>query len=132
MKNTALLLVACALFASCFVLSPQNAAAQSSTRVRFARGSKTATVRGAVKGYAYRDYVFSARAGQRATISLESKYPHPQMFVRDPNGENLSTGAGSWNGALPANGTYAVRVLLPRAFARRGQSSSYVLTIEIE
>jgi hypothetical protein len=125
-KLTALLSIAFLLF------SPAGAAAQSKTRVRFARGATAATVRGTVKGYAYRDYVFSAQQGQRASVKLDSKYPHPDMVVRDPRGENLSSGGADWNGDLETTGTYTVRVLLPRAFARRGTSAAYKLTIEIE
>ncbi|HEY8562056.1 MAG TPA: hypothetical protein VIL74_16910 [Pyrinomonadaceae bacterium] len=105
--------------------------AQTKIPVRFARGATSATVRGTVKGYAYKDYVFSARSGQRLAVRLDSKYPSPDVVVRAPDGENLSTG-GDWSGELADNGTYTVRVLLPRAFARRGQTAAFKLTIEIE
>ena len=114
------------------VFSSDRAAAQTKTRVRFARGATSATLRGAVKGYTYRDYVFSARQGQRVAVKLDAKYPVPDLVVRDPNGENLNSGGGDWSGEIPANGTYTVRVLLPRAFARRGTSAAFKLTIEIE
>jgi hypothetical protein len=132
MNKAALIVSIFVLTGLFFALSPEETSAQSKTRVRFARGATSATVNGVVKGYAYRDYLFGARGGQRVSVDLDSKYPHPQMFVRDSNGENLSTGAGEWNGEIPATGTYTVRVLLPRAFARRAQSSSYKLTIRIE
>ena len=109
-----------------------NAAAQTKLRVRFAKGATSATVSGTVKGYAYKDYIFTAKEGQQVTITLDSKYPNPEMVVRDPNGENLPSGGINWNGDLPATGNYTVRVLLPRAFARRGTSTSYKITIEIE
>ena len=80
------------------VFSPENAAAQTKTRVRFARGATSATLRGAVKGYAYRDYVFTARQGQRVAVKLDAKYPAPDLVVRDPNGENLNSGGGDWSG----------------------------------
>jgi hypothetical protein len=128
MKRFTVLLSTAFLF---LVFSP-DAFAQTKTRVRFARGAASATVRGTVKGYVYRDYVFSARAGQRVTITLAAKYPHPDMVVRNPGGENLSSGGADWNGALETTGNYTVRVLLPRAFARRGTAAAYKLTIEIE
>ena len=114
-----------------FVFSTEDAAAQTKIPVRIARGATSATLRGTVKGYAYKDYVFKARAGQRVSVKLDSKYPSPDMLVRAPDGENLNAG-GDWSGEITSDGTYSARVLLPRAFARRGQSATYKLTIEIQ
>lgn len=122
------------LFAIAFsflVFSPADAAAQAKTRVRFARGATSTTVRGTVKGYAYKDYVFTARRGQRISVKLDAKYPSPEAIVRDTNGENLNSGS-DWSGEASAAGNYTVRVLLPRAFARRGTSAAFRLTIEID
>ncbi|MBS1795706.1 MAG: hypothetical protein JSS81_17760 [Acidobacteria bacterium] len=109
-----------------------DSAAQSKTRVRFARGATSATLSGTIKGYAYRDYTFSAKPGQQLSVRLSSKNASLEIVVRNPAGENLNSGGTTWNDEIASTGTYLVRVLLPRAAARRRESAAFRLTIEIE
>lgn len=110
-----------------------NAAkAQSVERVRFASGAAAATVRGTLKGNVsrYRDYIVRARAGQQMSLEFLGA-TKAEFVVFDSDEENLSFGAKEWTRELPENGDYKVRVILNRAFARRGVQTSYVLKISV-
>ncbi len=55
------------------LLSDSNLLAQPQTRVRFRRGSSTATISGKLAGFAKRTFVVRARAGQDLTADLTSE-----------------------------------------------------------
>lgn len=115
------------------VFMASAAAAQSKpTVVRFAKGATSKSFNGTVKGYVYRDYVFSARPGQSLNVRVTSKHTALEFIIRNPAGENLNSGGTTWNDEITSDGRYLVRVLLPRSAARRGESAAYKLTIEIE
>jgi hypothetical protein len=107
-------------------------------RVQFAGGDSSAVIKGYhVKGDATVDYVIGARAGQTLTVTLKRSNPQTYFNVNPPGtdvsmfvGSSDSTGT-AFNGLLPADGDYAVRVYLMRAAARRGESSDYTLTIGV-
>lgn len=111
--------------------SPSDA--QSKVRVRFARGATSSTITGTVRGYAYKDYVVGASAGQTIDVRLNAK-TKCVFTVFKPDGDNLDIGADSdqFTSELPVNGDYVVRVLLMRNEARRETSSSYKLSISIK
>lgn len=107
--------------------------AQTKQRVRFAKGASAATVSGTIKGYKYVDYIIGAREGQTLSVTLtgDSK---AEFAIMMPDGGNLgmdATGVDDWSGELPASGDYAIRVLMPRSFARRGESANFKLKISI-
>ena len=114
------------------LFSPKIAEAQSIERVRFAGGATAATVRGTLKGNVsrYRDYIVRARAGQQMNLEFLGA-TKAEFVVFNWNEENLSFGAKEWAGELPETGDYKVRVILNRAFARRGVQTSFVLKISI-
>jgi hypothetical protein len=52
-----------------------------------------------------------------------------------PDGGNLGMDAvqvREWTGELPASGDYAIRVLMPRAQARRGETINFKLSVSIQ
>ncbi|HEX8636885.1 MAG TPA: hypothetical protein VF692_02395 [Pyrinomonadaceae bacterium] len=114
------------------LFSANHAEAQSIERVRFAAGATAATVRGTLKGNVsrYRDYIVRGRAGQQMSLEFLGA-TKAEVVVFDSNEENLSFGVKEWTGELPEDGDYKVRVILNRAFARRGAQTSYVLKISI-
>jgi hypothetical protein len=133
MKKASFLLGLAAL--AVFFLFAENGFAQTKQRVSFARGTSSATLKGTVKGYAYKDYVVRASAGQQISIELDGPGNVPVFTVFLPNGDNLQSGAtqvNSYTDELPETGDYVVRVGLMRAFARRGASGSYTLNISIQ
>ena len=119
---------------SLFVLFADSAAAQGKQRVRFGRGSSSATLKGSVRGYAYRDYVVPASAGQVLNVRLRSPNTFSVLSVFLPNGDNLEGAlqVDQFSGELPVSGNYVIRIGMMRAQARRrGSVSNYSLTISI-
>jgi len=116
-------------------LATTAAAENRSERLRFARGTSSAVVRGEVRGYDYVDYLVGARAGQRMTADL-TRISGPAYFLVRPPGsdENLFDGATSgdhFETVLPATGDYRLRVFLMRSAARRNERSAYRLSVAI-
>lgn len=110
-------------------------AAQTKQRVRFVRGSSSASVSGTIRGYDYRDYIVGARAGQTISAKLSAKGVFPVLTIFLPNGDNLegATQMDEFTGELPTDGDYVVRVLMMRAQARRKNSvASYSLKISVK
>ena len=117
----------------CFALVG-TASAQAKQKVSFARGTSSATVRGTVRGYAYRDYVVGASAGQTLDVKVRSANTYTVFTVFQPGGDNLegATQMDEFSGELPTSGDYVVRVAMMRAGARRpGAVSNFSLTISI-
>lgn len=106
---------------------------QTNVAVRFARGASSATVSGSVTGYRYVDYRVAARGGQTMSVRLSSASSYASFVVFDPAMQNVDGAAEQidWSSELPSNGTYTVRVLLPRSAARRGTSARYSVWISI-
>ena len=122
------------ILAFLFLFSIEDAGAQTKQRVRFARGSSSARVSGSVKGYKYIDYVVGAREGQTMTVELTGS-PSAEFAIMMPDGGNLGMDAvqiREWSGELPASGDYAIRVLMPRAQARRGETINFRLSVSIQ
>jgi hypothetical protein len=98
--------------------------------VRFQRGAVFATYTGHLAGYGYCDYVFTASAGQRLQVSLRGRRSNRlEARLVDAGQEALLSGDSPVS--LSQTGEHTVRVLMPRAFARRGYAVSYQVTITI-
>src|SRR5690349_1615184 len=130
MKN--LILFVC--LSVCCIAFTVSASAQAKQRVSFARGTSNSTLSGTVRGYAYRDYVLRASAGQTLAVRLKSANTYTVFTVIQPGGDNLegATETDEFSGDLPTSGDYVVRVLMMRAGARRpGSVANYSLTISV-
>ena len=116
-------------------VSAQYTSAQIKEKVRFATGTHGATVRGTVRGYAYRDYIVGASAGQTIDLKLTST-GNPSVFtVLGPGGADMDGAAemNDFSGTLPTNGSYVIRVLMMRSEARRkGSASNFTLKVSIK
>lgn len=107
--------------------------AQSKVRVRFARGATSTTVTGTIRGFAYKDYILKASAGQTIDVRL-GRNTQCYFTIFKPDGNNLDLGAerDQFTSELPDSGDYMIRVLMMRNDARRrGSVSNYKLTISI-
>lgn len=116
----------------CIAAFSFEASAQAKTRVKFAKGTHGATVKGTVRGFAYRDYLVGASAGQTMDLKLTATNGATIFSVFVPGGENLEGAAqmDEFTGELPRSGDYVVRVGMMRAETRRpGSVSSYTLKI---
>jgi hypothetical protein len=104
-------------------------------RIRFAKGASSATIKGTIKGYVFKDYIFSANAGQRASLKLTSTNIYAAFVIHrkgaDPD-EERSIESTEWENTLQESGEYVIRVLMMRAGARRpGATANYSLKLEI-
>jgi hypothetical protein len=123
------------LFVILISLFAAEGIAQVKQRVRFPAGATGTTVSGTVRGYAYRDYIVGANAGQTISVQLTSANTYTVFTVFQSNGDNLegATEMDEFTGELPERGDYIVRVLMMRAGARRpGAVSNYKVKISIE
>ncbi|MBX7053975.1 MAG: hypothetical protein K1X36_03390 [Pyrinomonadaceae bacterium] len=127
------LLIAALIFAVVGIVSVSSASAQRKVNVRFKPGTSSATYSGTVAGYAYVDYVFTAKAGQQIHALLDGNNKAILGVMR--NGLRIaedSVETREYSGELPSNGTYIVRVGMMRADARRTKSAiRYSLEISI-
>jgi hypothetical protein len=107
--------------------------AQTKSRVRFARGTTAATVKGRIAGYQYVDYIVGVRAGQTLSFRLNTTGP-AEVVLFTPSDDNVdgALGVEDYSGTVEYTGDYKVRVLMPRAFARRKSSSNYTLRISVQ
>ena len=89
--------------------------AQAPQRIRFARGSSSAVVRGAVARGERAVYLVGARAGQRMRVRVASPEKNAVFQLYAPGGGALP-GAGetddatAWSGDLPRSGDYRIVV----------------------
>ena len=105
-------------------------------RVQFAKGAASATVEGRIQGDETIDYVFGARAGQAANISLGTRHGATYFNLLAPGQSevaffNGSVGDNQYEGVLPESGDYRVRVYMMRSAARRNEVADYRLEIVI-
>ena len=106
-------------------------------RVRFDRGSSSATMRDSVKGYDTFRYEVDARAGQRLSVNLESRSRYVYFNVLNKRTDNIldtrptPREVTKWDGRLPDNGIYVVNVYLVRAEARRDGKADYKLSLSL-
>ena len=115
-------------FLPLLVVSSLAAAATDTERsvlpVQFAKGSSAAQIKGSIKGDHYVDYQLQASAGQTLKISLQAGNGQNYFNVLAPLRQDEAMYVGSsddnqFEGVLPVDGVYQVRVYLMRAAARR-------------
>jgi hypothetical protein len=124
----------CVFVLAVLLMFDSTAAAQSRVRVHLARGASSSTLAGSIHGYAYKDYVVGAVAGQEMTVRLDPKTKAVFTIFR-PDGENLEMAAetNEFNNSLSSTGDYVIRVLMMRSEARRrGSFTNFRLTISIK
>jgi hypothetical protein len=103
--------------------------------VRFAPGAFGITLTGSVAVNVGQDYVFWARAGQRATFQLTKHTGHrPVVALSYGNDKYVDFGglfaANAWSGRLPRTGTHELTVYGPDN-ADAARLSAYSLRLDI-
>jgi hypothetical protein len=105
-------------------------------RVHFERGASSAVVQGSITGYETVDYVLGAQKGQSANISMGTDNSANYFNILAP-GENEaalfngSAGENQYEGVLPQDGDYKIRVYLMRSAARRNEKADYRLEMVV-
>jgi hypothetical protein len=105
-------------------------------RVQFAKGKTGTKLEGTLKGREIVDYRLGAQAGQTMVVKLSTKSTATYFNVMAPGETEVaffigSTEGDEYEGQLPANGDYTIRVYQMRSAARRGEVASYSLDVEI-
>jgi len=112
------------------------ALAQKTERIAFAKGNDNASVRGAIPGNAYKDYLLTARAGQTLSVSLTGR-ASVYFNVLPPKSDgsaiyNSSTDGNDATGIrLPASGTYSIRVYAMGAAGRSAKPLNYQISVTV-
>jgi len=103
--------------------------------VQFAKGASSAVIKGQLKGDATIDYTVRAAAGQTLAVKLQKSNAQNYFNVLPPGSTGVAMFVGdtgeNYSGLLPTDGDYTIRVYLMRPAARRGEASSYTLTIGV-
>lgn len=116
---------------------PILATAQIQTKkVSFPAGKSSTNISGTIKGRQTIDYTVSAKAGQQMIVTLNSKHGALYFNVLPPGSNDVaifigSTEGNKFEGSLPENGTYKIRVYLMASAARRNESANYGLAISV-
>jgi hypothetical protein len=123
------------LFAAILIAAVSSAAITSADgvtqRIRFSRGSTSATVGNSVVRGDRDTYILGARAGQTMTVAITSLEDNAVFQIENPHGEYLQ-GAGdgddatSFSGTLPDKGDYKIIV-----GGTRG-NATYKMTVTIK
>lgn len=133
MKNKFLMPLACLALAGGVVAAPL--VAQSVSRINFAKGNDNASVKGTIKGRAYRDYKLGVGKGQTLGVSMTGS--NSLNFNILPPG---STGEAAYNssvegrdatGIKTVKGDYTIRVYLMGAAQTSGKAYPYQLSVSV-
>lgn len=122
----------CLAVAFAFSFTMSTAAQGVKQKIRFARGSSSATVTGAVVRGDRDRYYLSANKGQTMSVKITSREDNAVFQIFLPGEEESLPNAGdgddamNWSGELPANAEYVIVV-----GGTRG-NASYTLRVSIE
>jgi len=104
-------------------------------QVQFPKGATSASLKGKLKGDETVDYVLQAAAGQSMVVVFKPGNPSAYFNVLPPGSDAAifigSTSGGRYEGTLPTDGTYTIRVYLMRNAARRNESTTYALDVGV-
>jgi len=134
-KNRSVIGLVTAAWIALLVLNLNAAEGIRQVPVHFKKGTSQASIKGHIKGRETIDYVLRAKAGQTMTVNLETSHTGAYFNVLPP-GSNEAIFIGQvagpkFEGKLPKDGDYTIRVYLVRAAARRSESAKYTLTVKV-
>ena len=109
---------------------------QTVKAVSFKPGSKGTTLQGQIRGRQYVDYQLRAAAGQTLKASFKSAHRAAYFNLLPPESRDAAMYVGQdddkhFEGLLPTDGLYTLRVYLMRSAARRNEAASYTLEISV-
>lgn len=124
--------LALSMFAVCGIAAAGNRVEP----LAIASGQGTTSIQGRVQGYAHVDYRLSARAGQTLRIRMATRHGANYFNVLPPGSGDIAMFAdgnpdNAFERVLPDDGVYLVRVYLMRSAARRNETASFRLTLEL-
>lgn len=111
------------------------AAAEAASRIRFAPGAESATLRGRIIGYEVRDYVVSARAGQVMTVTMASDNRAASFNILPAGSREAifigAVGGNTFTTRLARSGDTVISVGMARSAARRNEAANFRLSVRI-
>ncbi|WP_206069581.1 hypothetical protein [Novosphingobium olei] len=111
------------------------ALAQASQVIAFAKGNDNASVKGAIVGDTYKDYLISARGGQKMGVSLITKAAYFNIMPPGSTGEAIYNSSIDGNDAtgvvLPRTGQYRIRVYTMGAVTRTKRPVPFQVSVSI-
>jgi Bacterial SH3 domain len=134
MRTTALIAI---ILAALLGLAPAaSVLAETVTQqVSFPAGSDGATLTSAITGDEAVRYILDARAGQRMIVEMSTSNASAYFNITAPGATEAlhigSVAGNSFDGILPAGGTYAVEVYLMRNAARRNETAEFTVAFQI-
>jgi hypothetical protein len=133
MSSPKTLFLTCLLALAAGLVCPVSQAAPRVVDVQFARGEAGAVNRGEVAGSDYVDYRIRARAGQTVSVRLRSDRSGTCFNLLQAGREQAlfvgSSDGRYFEGVLPADSIYSIRVYLVRSAARRNEKASFALEV---
>ena len=133
MKNKFLMPLACLALAGGVVAAPL--VAQSVSRINFAKGNDNASVKGTIKGRAYRDYKLGVGNGQTLGVSMTgSNSVNFNILPPGSKGEavyNSSVEGRDATGIKTVKGDHTIRVYLMGAAETSGKAYPYQLSVSV-
>lgn len=107
---------------------------RSAKPVRFAQGKTATVIKDRIAGRHFIDYQLPAGAGQRMAVSLKGSNRALYFNLLPPGSPDAAMAAGefidnSFDGLLPDDGVYTIRVFLYRAAARRNEIGNFTLSV---
>lgn len=133
MTNKFLLPLACVALAGGTIGAPVFA--QAVSQITFAKGNDNASVKGAIKGKAYRDYKLRVGAGQSLGVSLTgSNSVNFNILPPGSTGEavfNSSVEGNDATGIRTVKGEYTIRVYLMGGAQTSGKAYPYQLSVSV-
>lgn len=134
MRTTAVLALGLAALVGLFQAAP-GLAQTVTQQVSFSNGSDGATRTGTITGDEAVRYVLDARAGQRMAVEMTTTNASAYFNITAPGATEAlhigSVAGNSFDGILPAGGTYSVEVYLMRNAARRGETAEFTIAFQI-
>ena len=118
--------------------SPALAAESNGDRsvkaIAFPKGKTETVIEGRIKGRGYVDHTLRASAGQTLSLQLNSSHRAIYFNLLPPDSSDNAMAIGEqsgnrFDGLLPDDGVYTVRVFLIRAAARRNETGRYTLKV---
>ena len=103
--------------------------------VRFDHQQSSATLRGRIKGDQNVDYQLPAKSGQTLEVDFKASNLSAYFNVLPQGSEQAlfvgSTSGEHFEGQLPGDGVYTIRVYLMRNAARRHEAATYTVKLRL-
>lgn len=111
-------------------------AERSVREVRFDAGRSGTVLKGSIRGYHYVDHQLNAGAGQTLKAVLRGSNGANYFNILPPGSDAVAMFVGElgdnrFEGILPTEGVYTLRVFLMRSAARRNETSHYSLDVAV-